>query len=131
MIIGSFGMSGTKGLRVTSIILILMGLASILLTYFLAHEVDASDITVSSLEALKSLILAYASAGFQVLVGLIGLILSKKRSIITVILGIILFIPQLLYFMRLDGNFVLICVNILLLVIPYYYLHSAYKNFKG
>lgn len=123
-------MSGTKGLRVTSIILILMGLASILLTYFLAHEVDASDITVSSLEALKSLILAYASAGFQVLVGLIGLILSKKRSIITVILGIILFIPQLLYFMRFDGNFVLIGVNILLLVIPYYYLHSAYKNFK-
>lgn len=49
MIIGSFGMSGTKGLRVTSIILILMGLVSILLTYFLAHEVDASDITVSSL----------------------------------------------------------------------------------
>lgn len=34
MIIGGFGMSGTKGLRVTSIILILMGLASILLTYF-------------------------------------------------------------------------------------------------
>lgn len=131
MIIGSFGMSGTKALRVTSIILILMGLASILLTYFLAHEVDASDITVSSLEALKSLILAYASAGFQVLVGLIGLILSKKRSIITVILGIILFIPQLLYFMRFDGNFVLIGVNILLLMIPYYYLHSAYKNFKG
>ena len=131
MIIRGFGMSGTKGLRVTSIILILMGLASILLTYFLAHEVDASDITVSSLEALKSLILAYASAGFQVLVGLIGLILSKKRSIITVILGIILFIPQLLYFMHLDGNFVLIGVNILLLVIPYYYLHSAYKNFKG
>lgn len=124
-------MSGTKALRVTSIILILMGLASILLTYFLAHEVDASDITVSSLEALKSLILAYASAGFQVLVGLIGLILSKKRSIITVILGIILFIPQLLYFMRFDGNFVLIGVNILLLMIPYYYLHSAYKNFKG
>ena len=131
MIIGSFGMSGTKGLRVSSIILILMGLAGILLTYFLAHEVDASDITVSSLEALKSLILAYASAGFQVLVGLIGLILSKKRSIITVILGIVLFIPQLLYFMRFDGNFVLIGVNILLLVIPYYYLHSAYKNFKG
>ena len=131
MIIRGFGMSGTKGLRVTSIILILMGLASILLTYFLAHEVDASDITVSSLEALKSLILAYASAGFQVLVGLIGLILSKKRSIITVILGIILFITQLLYFMHLDGNFVLIGVNILVLVIPYYYLHSAYKNFKG
>ena len=75
-------MSGTKGLRVTSIILILMGLASILLTYFLAHEVDASDITVSSLEALKSLILAYASAGFQVLVGLIGLILSKKDQLL-------------------------------------------------
>ncbi len=93
-------------------------------------EADASDITVSVEEALKSLILAYASAGFQVLAGLFGLVLSKKRSIVTVILGIILFIPQLLQFMHLDNNTILIAVNILLLVIPYYYLHSAYKNFK-
>ena len=93
-------------------------------------EADASDITVSVEEALKSLILAYASAGFQVLAGLFGLVLSKKRSIVTVILGIILFIPQLLYFMHFEGNIVLIVTNILLLVVPYY-LHSAYKNFKS
>lgn len=123
-------MKGTKGLRVSSVILILMGVASILLTYFLAGEAEASDITVSESEALKSLFIAYASAGFQVFAGVIGFCLAKKKSIITIILGIILFIPQLLQFMHLDNNTILIAVNILLLVIPYYYLHSAYKNFK-
>ena len=46
-------MKGTKGLRVSSVILILMGVASILLTYFLAGEAEASDITVSESEALR------------------------------------------------------------------------------
>lgn len=131
MMMGGFNIKGTKGLKISSIILILMGVASILFTYFLVGEAEASDITVSGSEALKSLIMAYASAGFQVLAGLIGFALSKKKSIITVIFGIALFIPQLLYFMHLDGNIILIAINILLLVVPYYYLHSAYKNFKG
>ena len=52
-------MKGTKGLRVSSVILILMGVASILLTYFLAGEAEASDITVSESEALKSLFIAF------------------------------------------------------------------------
>lgn len=123
-------MKGTKGLRVSSVILILMGVASILLTYFLAGEAEASDITVSESEALKNLFIAYGSAGFQVFAGVIGFCLANKKSIITIILGVILFIPQLLQFMHLDNNIILIAVNILLLVIPYYYLHSAYKNFK-
>ena len=123
-------MKGTKGLRVSSVILILMGVASILLTYFLAGEAEASDITVSESEALKSLFIAYGSAGFRVFAGVIGFCLANKKSIITIILGVILFIPQLLQFMHLDNNIILIAVNILLLVIPYYYLHSAYKNFK-
>lgn len=56
--------------------------------------------------------------------------LSKKKSIITVIFGLLLFVPQLINFIHLQGNIALIIVNIVLLLIPYYYLHNAYLNFK-
>ena len=123
--------SGTKHLRIASVLQIVLGVSSILLTYFLAGEADETTILVSGEEALWALVTAYAGGGFQVLAWLIGLALAKKKSILTVILGVILFIPQLLYFMHLDGNIGLIVFNIILLVIPYYYLHNAWKNFKA
>ena len=123
--------SGTKHLRIASVLQIVLGVSSILLTYFLAGEADETTILVSGEEALWALVTAYAGGWFQVLVGLIGLALAKKKSILTVILGVILFTPQLLYFMHLDGNIGLIVFNIILLVIPYYYLHNAWKNFKA
>ena len=123
--------SGTKHLRIASVLQIVLGVSSILLTYFLTGEADETTILVSGEEALWALVTAYAGGGFQVLAGLIGLVLAKKKSILTVILGVILFIPQLLYFMHLDGNIGLIVFNIILLVIPYYYLHNAWKNFKA
>lgn len=123
--------SGTKHLRIASVLQIVLGVSSILLTYFLAGEADETTILVSGEEALWALVTAYAGGGFQVLAGLIGLALAKKKSILTVILGVILFISQLLYFMHLDGNIGLIIFNIILLVIPYYYLHNAWKNFKA
>ena len=51
----------------------------------------------------------------------------KKTGII---LGALLFLPQLIHFINLKGNIPLIIINAVLLIIPYYYLHSAYKNFK-
>ena len=123
--------SGTKHLRIASVLQIVLGVSSILLTYFLAGEADETTILVSGEEALWALVTAYAGGWFQVLAGLICLALAKKKSILTVILGVILFIPQLLYFMHLDGNIGLIVFNIILLVIPYYYLHNAWKNFKA
>ena len=123
--------SGTKHLRIASVLQIVLGVSSILLTYFLAGEADETTILVSGEEALWALVTAYAGGWFQVLAGLIGLALAKKKSILAVILGVILFIPQLLYFMHLDGNIGLIVFNIILLVIPYYYLHNAWKNFKA
>ena len=123
--------SGTKHLRIASVLQIVLGVSSILLTYFLAGEADETTILVSGEEGLWALVTAYAGGGFQVLAWLIGLALAKKKSILTVILGVILFIPQLLYFMHLDGNIGLIVFNIILLVIPYYYLHNAWKNFKA
>ena len=84
--------SGTKHLRIASVLQIVLGVSSILLTYFLAGEADETTILVSGEEALWALVTAYAGGWFQVLAGLIGLALAKKKSILTVILGVILFL---------------------------------------
>ncbi len=101
------------------------------MTYFLIGESDPTASGVEPQQALGILVLTYAGYAFQVVAGITGLILSKKKSILTVIFGIILFIPQLVTFLHVQENIALIIVNALLLAIPYYYLHSAYKNYKS
>ena len=125
--------NGTKHLRIASIIQMILGVVSIALTYCLVGELTSEDLVIAGIsgkEAIGILFATYAGAAFQIIAGIFGLLLSKKKSIITVIFGILLFIPQLLTFIHLDGNVLLIIVNIVLLLIPYYYLHNAYKNFK-
>ena len=65
-----------------------------------------------------------------ILLGVIGLVLSNKKSALTVALGFLLFIAQLAAFFQSGNGIVEIVINIILLVIPYYYLHNAYKNYK-
>lgn len=122
--------SGTKHMRIASVIQIIVGIIGLFLTYFL---IGAGDITVTGIEpnrALGILVLTYAGYIFQIFAGIVGLRLANKKSIITVILGILLFVPNLVFFLHLDG-IGLIVMNIVTLVIPYYYLHNAYKNYKA
>ena len=63
--------------------------------------------------------------------GICGLALAKKKSLFTVILGVLLFVPQLVVFIHVQHNIALILVNAVMLLIPYYYLHSAWKNYKA
>ena len=119
--------SGTKHLRIASVIQILLGAGSAVATYFL---IGAGDVTVAGLDpekALGILVLTYGGQAFQVLA---GLLLSKKKSLLTVILGVLLFVPQLIAFLHVKNDIALILVNAVLLAVPYYYLHNAYKNFK-
>ena len=106
------------------------GAGSAVATYFL---IGAGDVTVAGLDpekALGILVLTYGGQAFQVLAGLLGLLLSKKKSLLTVILGVLLFVPQLIAFLHVKNDIALILVNAVLLAVPYYYLHNAYKNFK-
>ena len=123
--------SGTKHLRIASAIQIILGLGGILLTYFLIGQDDISSSGISAEHALLTLILAYCGHAFQILAGLFGLLLSKKKSLFTVILGVLLFIPQLITFIHVKNDIALIIINAILLAIPYYYLHNAYKNLKA
>ena len=49
---------------------------------------------MSGEDALMTVLISYGGCAFQVLAGLLGLALSNKKSIITVLLGILLFIPS-------------------------------------
>lgn len=123
--------SGTKHLRIASVIQIILGLGSIVATYFLIGSASAEEIGTDGEKALLILVLTYGGQVFQVLAGVFGLLLSNKKSLFTVILGVLLFIPQLIAFIHVDGNIWLIIANVILLAIPYYYLHNAYKNYKA
>lgn len=123
--------NGTKGLWLASVLQIILGISSIVVTYFLIDKVGINDIKNIGDSAIYSLIITYGLSLFQVIAGIFGLLLSKKKSIITVIFGLLLFIPQLINFININGNIALIIVNIVFLFIPYYYLHSAYKNYKN
>ena len=121
--------SGTKHLRIASVIQILLGLGHLAFTYFLAGEWNGAGADGET--ALYILTLTYGGYIFQVIAGLLGLLRANKRSLLTVILGVLLFIPQLVTFLHVQGSIPLIILNAVLLAIPYYYLHNAVKNFKA
>lgn len=72
----------------------------------------------------------YALDAVKVLAGLVGLLRAGHRSLLTVVLGVIVFLAQLVSFLNCGGNVAAIVLNIVLLAIPYYYLHNAYKIFR-
>lgn len=122
--------SGSYHLRIASMIQIAFGICGLLLTYFL---IGAGDVTITGLDpetAFKILILTYAGYAFQILAGIVGLIQSNKKSLLTLIFGILLFVPYLIMFIHTKENIIYIIINAITLAFPYYYLHNAYKNFK-
>lgn len=117
-------------LKIASIIQIVLGILSIVAIRLLLKYGDVSSAKMEGTEALKVLIITYGGVAFQILAGIIGLILANKKSIITVILGVLLFIPQALNFNHLSGDMVYMIINAILLLIPLYYLYSAHMNYK-
>lgn len=123
--------SGTKHLRIASVIQIILGVGSLLAVNFMMGTDAATGIGIDPEKALGLLVLTYCGYIFQILAGIFGLLLSKKKSVFTVVLGVALFIPQLINFLHVQQNIALILINAAFLLIPYYYLHSAYKNLKN
>lgn len=125
---------GCKHLRIASILVILLGMISILAIQLLlgASEAEtAAGLLESALKsALAGIVAIYAMNIFKIIAGLIGLVMSNKKSLLTVILGGLLFIIQLAEFFQTGSSIVEIVINIILLVIPYYYFHNAVRNYK-
>ena len=125
---------GCKHLRIASILVILLGVISILAVQLLLGASEAETAAGMSESALKSalagIVAIYAMNIFKIIAGLIGLVMSNKKSLLTVILGGLLFIIQLAEFFQTGSSIVEIVINIILLVIPYYYFHNAVRNYK-
>ena len=125
---------GCKHLRIASILVILLGMISILAIQLLLGASEAETAAGLSESALKSalagIVAIYAMNIFKIIAGLIGLIMSNKKSLLTVILGGLLFIIQLAAFFQTGSSIAEIVINIILLVIPYYYFHNAVRNYK-
>ncbi len=125
---------GCKHLRIASILVILLGVISLLAVQLLLGASEAETAAGLSESALKSalagIVAIYAMNIFKIIAGLIGLVMSNKKSLLTVILGGLLFIIQLAEFFQTGSSIVEIVINIILLVIPYYYFHNAVRNYK-
>lgn len=124
-------LSGTKGLRIASLLQIIFGVGYFFLARFLLGEGDVVLGELSGEEALMTVLISYGGCAFQVLAGLIGLALSNRKSFLTVLLGVLLYIPVLANFLRTQGDIAAIIATAVTLVFPYLYLHSAWKNYKA
>ena len=123
--------SGTKLLRIGSLLQILFGAGYFLLARFLLGEGDVALGGMSGEGALMTVLISYGGCAFQVLAGLVGLALVNRKSLLTVIFGVLLYIPVLARFLQADGDIVTIIITAVTLVFPYLYLHGAWKNYKA
>lgn len=111
-----------------------MGVGSILAIRFLLQSEEANLGLIGNIDAeisLLGLFLLYGTNGFKILAGVLGLFLANKKSLLTVLFGILLFAAQLVGFLQVGNDLAAIIIHIVLLVIPYYYLHNAVRNFRG
>ena len=74
-------------------------------------------------------LLSYGGCAFQVFAGLVGLVLANKKSVFTLLLGILLFLPVLANFLQTEGEIAAILITAVTLVCPY--LRGAWKNLKS
>lgn len=123
---------GSKHLRIAGLLEILLGAGSILAIQFLLGAGDSSvELTESAAKtALWDIILLYGFNGFKILAGLFGICLANRKSLLTVIFGVLLFFVQLVAFVQVKDDVTQIIINIVLLAIPYYYMHNAIRNYK-
>ena len=123
---------GCFHLRIASILIILQGILSIVaIRFILGAEEGFAGMNEAALQSvLWGITGLYVIYGLYILAGLIGLALSNKKSAVTVVLGFIMFVAQLVFFFKSGSGFADIIISILLLVIPYYYLHNAVRNYR-
>ena len=126
-------MRGIKFLKTASILEIVIGLASLLMAWFIVGKGDFSDLLKEGFasQIFLSILLVYGIHIFEILAGVIGLTKSSKKSVFVLILGIILFGINLVEFFTFDNDMIAIIIHAVSLVVPYFYLHGAYMNLKG
>ena len=126
-------LQGSKHLRIAGILEIVIGAVMLVFTWMLVGAGDFSSVLNEGLasNALMSIVVLYGFHIFEIVVGLIGVACSIKKSSLTLILGLALFFINLWEFFSYSNDVMQIVMHAVTLVVPYYYLHNAYRNFKS
>lgn len=127
-------LKGSKHLRIAGFLEILIGVVMLLVTWFLVGSGDFSKVVNEGLadNALMSITVLYGFHIFEIFTGIIGVLRANKKSYFALILGIILFVINLWeFFTYADMGILQIVMHALTLVVPYYYIHNAFRNIKG
>ena len=122
---------GSKILIAAGIIEIIVGVVSILLIRYLLGRGDTVNILSYEVgkDALKGLIILYGVAALRIASGLAGTLLSNKKSVVTIILGILLIVIQGVEILIGDLEVTSIVVDVLFILIPCFYLYGALANY--
>lgn len=100
------------------------------LQVFLGTSVLLTVGGIFSPDQIGMLALFYVCGAFQVTCGIIALALSKKKTKIPIVLGVLLFIPQAFRFLLPGVGTLSVVVNAISFVVPFYYVLSAYLNYR-
>lgn len=124
--------TGSKYLKITSILQIFLGLGSILLIRMLLAEGNEFTILSNEIEPteLLSIIYIYAFNIFKILTGIIGFCLSNKKTMLTVICGILSIGIQATSLLVGNINIINTILDMITILIPSFYLYGAYLNYK-
>lgn len=126
-------MGAEKHLKIAGILEILIGLSMIgLIQILLRHDASFLDLNPDGIrEAFQSLLGLYALHVFEIVAGIFAIVKSKGRSLVIVICGAILFFLNLTELFLPGEGIGQIVVNVITLLVPYYYLHNAVKIYRN
>lgn len=126
-------LKGSKHLKIAGILEIVIGALMLLFTWMLVGAGDFSSVLNEGMasNALLSIVILYGFHIFEIIVGLVGVACANKKSLLTLVLGAVLFVINLWEFFSYSNDIMQIVIHALTLVVPYYYLHNAYRNYKG
>jgi hypothetical protein len=100
------------------------------LQVFMGTSVLLTISGIFSADQKGMLALFYVCGAFQLACGIIALALSKKKTKVPIVLGVLLFIPQALRFLLPSSGTISVVINAVAFVVPFYYLLSAYLNYR-
>lgn len=122
----------SKHLRIAGFLEMLIGVSMIIFVWQLLGHDDPNHMeNAKAMQAFMGVIGLYAIHVFEIIAGLIGIVKSKKGSLLTVLLGVILFLMNLVEFFMHTTNIMEIIIHALTLIVPYYYVHNAVKLFRN
>lgn len=127
-------LKGSKHLRIAGILEIIIGAAMLIFTWMLVGEGDFSEVLKDNAagSVFISILVLYGFHIFEILTGIVGVARANKKSYLALILGIIIFAANLWKFFAYDDQTVTqILIHALTLVVPYYYLHNAFRNIRS